>query len=202
MMDPILEAFAAEVAKVKLAAPRVPYVSNLTGTWIEDGQATDPAYWVRHLRETVRFADGAAELLQDRSRVLLEVGPGRTLASLVRAAAPERTVLTSLRHPQDGDGESAETPWAQALGRLWLAGVPVDWAGFHAHESRRRVALPTYPFERERYWLEPARFAAAPAGNIGATTVADTATLPSAGEQPPARPRPAGGGDRLRRALG
>jgi amino acid adenylation domain-containing protein len=182
MMDPILEAFAAEVAKVKLAAPRVPYVSNLTGTWIEAAQATDPAYWVRHLRETVRFADGAAELLQDRSRVLLEVGPGRTLASLVRPVAPERTVLTTLRHPHDGAGDPSETPLAQALGRLWLAGVPVDWTGFHAHEARRRAALPTYPFERERYWLEPAQFASAP----GASAIpADTAAVPGLAEPQP-----------------
>src|SRR4030095_5126774 len=77
MMDPILEEFAREVGKVRLSAPRIPYLSNLTGTWIEPAQATDPAYWVRHLRETVRFAHGAAEVLRDRSRVLLEVGAGR-----------------------------------------------------------------------------------------------------------------------------
>jgi len=154
MMDPILEAFGQEVAKVRLSAPRTPYVSNLTGTGITAAQATDPAYWVRHLRETVRFADGAAELLQDRSRVLLEVGPGRTLTSFVRAASPERTALTTLRHPTDSEGGE---PLAHALGRLWLAGVRVDWPGFYAHQHRRRVLLPTYPFERQRYWLEPAR---------------------------------------------
>ncbi|HEX3556708.1 MAG TPA: amino acid adenylation domain-containing protein [Thermoanaerobaculia bacterium] len=160
MMDPILEAFGREVAKVRLAPPRIPYVSNLTGTWIEAAQATDPAWWVRQLRETVRFAGGAAELLQDRSRVLLEVGPGRTLASLVRSASPERTVVTTMRHPQDGDsggGGGAGEPLANALGRLWLAGAHVDWEGFHPHEQRHRVPLPTYPFERQRFWLEPAR---------------------------------------------
>src|SRR5262249_54216893 len=114
MMDPILEAFGREVAKVRLSPPRAPWISNLTGTWIEAAQATDPAYWVRQLRATVRFADGVGALLQDRSRVLLEVGPGRTLASLVRAVAPERTVVISMRHPQDGDG--AGEPLAQALG--------------------------------------------------------------------------------------
>ncbi|HEY9420051.1 MAG TPA: type I polyketide synthase, partial [Thermoanaerobaculia bacterium] len=102
MMDPILEEFAREVGKVRLSEPKTPYLSNLTGAWIEPSQATDPAYWVRHLRETVRFADGAAELLRDRSRVLVEVGPGRTLASLIRSSAPDRTVVTSMRHPQDG----------------------------------------------------------------------------------------------------
>ncbi|HYX23367.1 MAG TPA: amino acid adenylation domain-containing protein, partial [Thermoanaerobaculia bacterium] len=184
MMEPILEAFAREVAKVRLAAPRVPYVANLTGTWIEAAQATDPAWWVRQLRETVRFADGAAELLQDRSRVLLEVGPGRTLASLVRAAAPERAVVTTMRHPQDGDSDGGGgEPLANALGRLWLAGARVDWEGVHAHERRRRVPLPTYPFERQRFWLEPAPrlrvAAAAPAAAASPETVAAPAAAPS-----------------------
>jgi amino acid adenylation domain-containing protein len=152
MMDPVLEAFAREVGKARLSPPRIPYISNLTGAWIEPAQAADPAYWVRHLRETVRFADGAAELLRDRSRLLLEVGPGRTLASLVRAAAPDRTVVTSMRHSQDAGGE----PLPGALARLWLAGARIDWASFHAHETRRRIQLPTYPFERQRYWLDPA----------------------------------------------
>src|SRR4029453_18689499 len=146
-----------EVGKVRLSAPRIPYLSNLTGTWIEPAQATDPAYWVRHLRETVRFADGAGGFLRDRSRVLLEVGPGRMLASLVRSVAPDRTVVTTLRHPQDAGGD----PLPSAVARLWPAGVRLDWTGFHTHERRCRVPLPTYPFERQRFWLEPSplRFA-------------------------------------------
>ncbi|HSS47481.1 MAG TPA: AMP-binding protein, partial [Thermoanaerobaculia bacterium] len=185
MMDPILEAFGQEVAKVRLSAPRIPYVSNLTGTGITAAQATDPAYWVRHLRETVRFADGAAELLQDRSRVLLEVGPGRTLASFVRAASPERTALTTLRHPTDAEGGE---PLAHALGRLWLAGVRVDWPGFYVRQRRRRVLLPTYPFERQRYWLEPARRPAAGRTEAMAATatIADIADI--ADVTVPARP--------------
>ncbi|HKI03851.1 MAG TPA: beta-ketoacyl synthase N-terminal-like domain-containing protein, partial [Thermoanaerobaculia bacterium] len=181
MMDPILEAFGREVGKVRLSAPCIPWVSNLTGTWIEDGQATDPGYWVRHLRETVRFADGAAELLQDRSRVLLEVGPGRTLASLIRGSAPDRQVVTSMRHAQEAEGE----PLADALGRLWLAGVGIDWAGFHTHERRRRVELPTYPFERQRFWLEPVRLTVA-----GGAKRTETAAGPAAEAAPaPAKPR-------------
>ncbi len=184
MMDPILEAFGQEVAKVRLAPPRIPYVSNLTGTWVEAAQATDPAWWVRQLRETVRFADGAAALLQDRSRVLLEVGPGRTLASLVRSAAPERAVVTSMRHPQDGDGGTGGggEPLANALGRLWLAGARVDWEGFHVHERRHRVPLPTYPFERQRFWLEPARLRVAAAPT--AVAPAETAAAPAAVAEP------------------
>ncbi len=158
MMEPVLEPFMAAVGKVRLAAPRIPYLSNLTGGWIEPAQATDPRYWARHLRETVRFGDAVGELLGDRSRVLLEVGPGRSLGTLVRRhpeAAPERVVIASLSHPREA-AASADA-LGGALGRLWLAGVKIDWAGVHAHERRRRVRLPTYPFERQRYWLDPAR---------------------------------------------
>ncbi|HEX6903703.1 MAG TPA: amino acid adenylation domain-containing protein [Thermoanaerobaculia bacterium] len=194
MMDPVLDEFAREVGKARLSAPKIPYISNLTGSWIEASQATDPAYWVRHLRETVRFGDGAAELLRDRSRILLEVGPGRTLASLVRSAAADRTVATTMRHPQDaGDGDAL----ANGLARLWLAGARIDWAGFHAHERRRRVLLPTYPFERQRFWLEPAQARAQRAAAPVPVEAAASEAAAPAGEARPARqaaqghPRPA-----------
>ncbi|HEX4965433.1 MAG TPA: amino acid adenylation domain-containing protein [Thermoanaerobaculia bacterium] len=186
MMDPVLAAFAQEVAKVRLAPPRIPYVANLTGTWIEAAQATDPAYWVRQLRETVRFAGGAAELLQDRSRLLVEVGPGRTLASLIRSATPDRAVVTTMRHPQDAGAREEGEPLASALGRLWLAGARIDWNGVHAHEQRHRVPLPTYPFERQRFWLEPARWVtatpavAAPAEPLPAEAAPAVAPAPTA----------------------
>ena len=168
MMEPILEPFQAAVAKVRLAAPRIPYLSNLTGGWIEAAQATDPGYWARHLRETVCFGDAVGELLGDRSRVLLEVGPGRSLGTLVRRhpeAAPERVVIASLGHPREA-AASADA-LGSALGRLWLAGVKIDWAGVHAHERRRRVRLPTYPFERQRYWLDQVPRAMAPLATAG-----------------------------------
>jgi polyketide synthase PksJ len=170
LMEPAMEELAAAVSRVRLAPPRIPYLSNVTGTWIQPSEATDPAYWARHLRATVRFADGLGALLSRPGRVLLEVGPGRTLASLARRH-PERAaahaVLTSLRHPEEAgdDGERM----AAALGRLWAVGVPVDWTGFHAGESRRRVPLPTYPFERHRYWIEARTgTATAPAAGSGA----------------------------------
>ena len=205
MMDPILDEFAREVGKVHLSTPRIPYLSNLTGTWIEPAQATDPAYWVRHLRDTVRFADGTAELLRDRSRVLLEVGPGRSLASLIRSAAPDRTVVTTLRHPHEAGGD----PLPNAVARLWLAGVRIDWTGFHAHERRRRVPLPTYPFERQRFWLEPSPLrlarAAVPADEAAAAPAAEQATPALPVSQGHARPELAtpfvAPGDEVERAV-
>jgi amino acid adenylation domain-containing protein len=156
MIEPMLRPFAEAVAKVRLEPPRIPYVSNVTGTWIRPEEATDPAYWARHVRATVRFADGLGELLAEPRRILLEVGPGSTLASLARqhpARGEGHAVLSSLRHPKE---DEADLPFLlDALGRLWLAGGEVDWAGFYAGETRRRVPLPTYPFERQRYWVEP-----------------------------------------------
>ncbi|HEV2855695.1 MAG TPA: SDR family NAD(P)-dependent oxidoreductase [Thermoanaerobaculia bacterium] len=183
MMDPVLDRFTAEVSRVALRNPEIPFISNVTGTWITPEQATDPDYWARHLRQPVRFADGTAELLRDPRRVLLEVGPGRTLATLA-GRHPERTeqaVVASLGHPQDRLPDEAAV--LTALGRLWLAGLRLDWSGFHAGERRRRVPLPTYPFERQRYWIDAAAEAPstpAPAVEIGKRPdVADWFYLPS-----------------------
>jgi acyl transferase domain-containing protein len=158
MMEPILGPFMERVKRVNLRPPRIPYISNLTGTWITAEEATDPTYWANHLRQTVRLADGLRELLNDADRVLLEVGPGQTLSTLARRhpeKATEPMVLSSLRHRQERTSDVAFL--LKTLGRLWLAGVPVDGSGFYADEQRLRLPLPTYPFERERYWFEPRR---------------------------------------------
>jgi malonyl CoA-acyl carrier protein transacylase/NAD(P)-dependent dehydrogenase (short-subunit alcohol dehydrogenase family) len=153
MMTPALAPFAEAVKRARLSAPTIPYVSNVTGTWITEQEATDPSYWVRHLRQTVRFSSGLTRLLEDPDRVLLEVGPGRTLASLARQHQAGRTVVTSVRHPHDTPSDPETL--GGALGRLWVAGVPIDWAAVHDGRPRRRVPLPTYPFERRRFWADP-----------------------------------------------
>ena len=154
MMDPILEEFTQIVAAEPLNPPQIPYISNVTGTWITEQDATNPEYYARHLRYTVRFANGVQELLKDENRVFLEVGPGNTLVSLVRSL-PEsrgRVVVNSVRHPKEDTPDEAR--FAETLGRLWLSGVPVKWDAYFEGENRLRVPLPTYPFERQRYWLE------------------------------------------------
>jgi malonyl CoA-acyl carrier protein transacylase len=154
MMEPVLDRFTEIVARLPLQPPAIPYVSNLTGTWITADEATDPRYWTRHLRETVRFGDGIGSLLAGlpEGAVLLEVGPGQALGRLVRRQAPRHPVIASMPHPGSPSPEGATL--LQAAGRLWLAGAAIDWAGFHAGERRRRVPLPTYPFQRRRYWIE------------------------------------------------
>jgi acyl transferase domain-containing protein len=157
MMDPILPLFAAEVARTRLATPRIPYLSNLTGTWTTDRQATDPAYWTQHLRQCVRFSDGIAELLKARDRVLLEVGPGDTLAALARRRpdkGPEHVIVSSMPSARDRQQADCRTTLA-ALGELWASAVEVNWSRFYEREERRRVPLPTYPFERQRFWIDP-----------------------------------------------
>jgi acyl transferase domain-containing protein len=160
MMDPILDPFAAAVAKVPLAAPQIPFLSSLTGTWITAEQAMDPGYWTRHLRCAVRFADGIRALLAEPDRLLLEVGPGNVLSTLARQCVPvgeRRVILASLPHPQEENPD--EEVVLRTLGRLWLAGAAIDWFGFSAGERRRRVPLPLYPFERKRFWLEAKKLA-------------------------------------------
>ncbi len=156
MMEPILGEFEAEFRNVKLSAPALPFVSNLSGNWITADEATDPAYWSRHLRQTVRFGDGVARLFAEQDSVLLEVGPGKTLMGIARwhpAKAAGQPVLTTLPHPEERGDDLAFI--LHTLGKLWVGGQRVDWDGFHAGARRRRVPLPTYPFERRRYWIEP-----------------------------------------------
>ena len=156
LLEPILGEFEAYLRSIRLAPPNVPIVSNLSGTWLTDAQATDPRYWVEHLRRTVRFADGVAELQRTPGRAFLEVGPGKTLASLVRRhpqTAPQQTVVSSMRHPKEQIADTAF--FLTVLGRLWAGGVPIDQARLWQGETRRRVTLPTYAFQRQRYWIEP-----------------------------------------------
>lgn len=159
MMESVLAPFAERLKRIPLKAPTIPFVSNLTGTWITAEQAVDPAYWSRHLRETVRFADGLRTLATDAETVLLEAGPGQILAAFARHT--RRTVISSLPHPKDPG--SAAQHLMGALGRLWIAGMTVDWRAVHANERRHRVELPPYPFERKRHWVEETPAALLPA---------------------------------------
>lgn len=152
LMDPMLDDFRKCVERVQLRPPRIPFIANPTGTWITPSEATAPDYWVRHLRDTVRFADGINKLLENSSRLFLEVGPGSTLSSLVstwRTKQPLRAVasLPKAKNDSRGDFECL----MGAVGQLWTAGAGVDWNAFHQGELLGRVPLPSYPFERQRY---------------------------------------------------
>ncbi len=155
MMESIVEPFTARMRQTPLNAPQIPYLSNVTGAWISAEQATDPHYWAQHLRQTVHFAEGLEQLFLDHQQILLEVGPGRTLSSLARqhqAKKPEQWVLTSLPHPQENQPDQAFL--LTTLGRLWLAGLVIDHKAFYSGRKLHRIELPTYPFERQRYWID------------------------------------------------
>jgi acyl transferase domain-containing protein/acyl carrier protein len=155
MMDAILAEFTGIVQGITLHKPEVPYVSNVSGKWITEKEATDPTYYARHLRSTVRFADNVHVLLQESQTILLEIGPGTTLSTLARRHPSNtlgRVILASMRHPQEEISD--QTCIMNCLGRLWLSGAQPDWPKYYSHERRLRLSLPTYPFERQRFWLE------------------------------------------------
>jgi acyl transferase domain-containing protein len=155
MMEAILARFVERVAQVELHPPTLKYLSNVTGTWIKPEQATDPAYWGAHLRRTVRFAECAATLTADADLVLLEVGPGDALLSLVRGknSAADKSMAASMRHALAAEND--RDFWLNAAGRLWLWNAPLEWTGLHAGQRRLKLSLPVYPFQRQRYYVEP-----------------------------------------------
>jgi acyl transferase domain-containing protein len=159
MLDPILEKFKAHVSCVKLNPPLIPFISNCSGSWITTEQALSPDYWTQHLRRTIRFADGVRELLKEPDRIFLEVGPGQTLSGFLHQhpdRADHQVAISSLRHPFNQQPDEAFL--LNSLGQLWAAGARIDWGGYHAGEGRRRVPLPTYPFQRQSYWIDSTHF--------------------------------------------
>ncbi|MFC7548704.1 type I polyketide synthase [Plantactinospora sp. GCM10030261] len=156
MLDPLLDEFAAHLATVTLRPPQARVGSNVTGAWLTAAEATDPAYWVRHLRATVRFGDNLRTAATLSDAAFLEVGPGHALGTMAlamsRAAGVETTTSIVASLPAASGADENETLLG-ALARLWLAGTEIDWTAFSAGERRRRVSLPTYPFERRRYSL-------------------------------------------------
>ncbi|NEQ48307.1 MAG: SDR family NAD(P)-dependent oxidoreductase [Leptolyngbya sp. SIOISBB] len=172
MMTPILTEFAAQVRQAQPQGPRFSFISNVTGTWITATEATDPNYWATHLRQTVRFSTGITELLRDSDRLFLEVGPGQILTTLVRQHSSSAIALPSLRHPHSSESDGSVL--LNTVGQMWLAGVAIDWSGFSAHEQRQRLPLPTYPFQRQRYWIDP------PTGQTDSSVTLAQGRLPSA----------------------
>ena len=181
--------FAEEIAAVRFAQPRVPMPSNVTGTWMTAQEATDPARWSRQMRGTVRFADGVSALLEHPGRVLVEAGPGRALVGAARRSAawqPAHRAVQLVRHPSepidDHDG------FLLGLGRLWAAGVAVEWDFAAGPDAPRRVPLPGYPFERHRHWVasrHPQAGASAPAPSRTADSVDATAAADEGGAATP-----------------
>ena len=174
MLEPILGEFQAYLESIPLSPPRIPMLSNRSGDWLRDEEATDPKYWVAHLRHTVRFSDNLARILEDPQRLLLEVGPGKALTSLARqhpAAGQDHRFLASLRHR---DEQADDQLYAGAvLGNLWSHGVDLAWHEARGKGEYTRVSLPTYPFERRDYWIAPGEARETAASLEGPTRLED-----------------------------
>lgn len=157
MMEPALKPFIRAFEGVTLSPPKSRFISSLTGTWITDEQATSPEYWAQQLRNAVLFSKGLSTVLEEGDTLLLEVGPGTALTGAARRhSTPQRPLkIISTLSPAHRPEPALETMLA-ALGALWCAGVAPDWSGFYATETRQRLTLPTYPFDRVRHWIEPA----------------------------------------------
>jgi amino acid adenylation domain-containing protein len=172
MMDGILDPYREIVNKVTLHPPKVPIMSSHSGAWMTAEEATRREYWVRHARETIRFADAIHTLVSSKAGVMIEVGPGKGMSALVQgqvrrlqkqAAWRVTPSLTSVAGPEEGRN------FLEALAQVWAMGMDVDWNGLGRREGVRRIPLPTYPFQRQRYWL------AAPSGSSS-----DLPTVPNA----------------------
>lgn len=155
MMNPIIDTFENEVKNLSLNYPKTPIVSTVTGTWLTDAEAIDPKYWANHLRATVRFSDAIDTVQELNDIVLLEVGPGRALTTLSLQKKKPTLVgaISCLEIPNDN--ESSYHTMLSALGNLWLKGIEPNWKAFYSHQTRQKLMLPTYAFNRKPCWVEP-----------------------------------------------
>ncbi len=156
MIEPILKEFELLLNDIKFSAPQIPIISNVTGKFADDQEIQSPAYWLKHLRQTVRFSEGIETLLKLDHRLFLEVGPGQTLSTFARqhpARNTDQIILASLRHPKEIKHDYAFI--LKTIGQLWLSNVKINWEVIHQNQPTRKTALPTYPFDRNRYWINP-----------------------------------------------
>lgn len=181
MMNDVLEPFHKELSAIKLNPPQIPFISNLTGNWIKDAEAVNPEYWVKHLRQTVRFSDGVRRLAQNERLIFIEAGP-RSLSILAQMQTSAQTIAAL---PATGENVSSLRTVIELVGNLWTAGYEVDWRKFNAPAPRgRRVPLPTYPFRREYFWVNPT--GAGGRKNVEAAAKPENPAKPMLTDAPPA----------------
>jgi len=154
MMAPILEEFKNKINKMTLKPPGIPYISNVTGQWINVKEAADPGYWVTHLRNTVRFAEGMKELLKIPGAIFLEIGPGHDISTLTQRYLhdPQQRIVNTIKPKERNIPDVSYL--LNKIGRLWLYGIKINWQNHYHGRERQRIPLPTYPFEGQRYWIE------------------------------------------------
>lgn len=185
LMNPILDEFEEAAKQIEFAAPRLPLISNLTGRRMEAGFIPGARYWRSHLRDAVRFGDGVQALAEEGCQVFIELGPQPVLVSMGKRCLPGETHLWL---PSLKKGSADSRVILQSLGALYVRGVEVDWNGFDRQRRRIRMALPSYPFERKRYWVETSAPHAADvtlAQDASAASInVDTENSPSVKQEP------------------
>ena len=176
MMNPILDAFKAKVKAISLNTPQIPYVSNVTGEWIQAEQAISPDYWVNHLRGAVLFSKGIETLVNNSTNVFLEVGPGQALLGMVNEhdIGDLCRAIPTIRHRENNCNDSEFL--ARSIGRIWLSGVKINWDKFHNNSPRRRVHLPSYPLQPERYWIDAQKQVADVDSTLSSSIICSTDT--------------------------
>ncbi|MCP4149093.1 MAG: SDR family NAD(P)-dependent oxidoreductase, partial [bacterium] len=157
LIDPVLETFRQRLSTITFNKPKIPYISGVTGTWITVEEATDPAYWTRHLREPVRFADALNTLFETPDSIFMQVGPGKGLTNFVNyykdmGEQPNALTVNMVRHHKDPMPDDCYL--LNQVGRLWSYGKTIDRDGFYGDEERNRCRLPGYPFESQPYWID------------------------------------------------
>ena len=186
LMDGVMAPLTLAARRVRIGKPAIPYISNVTGTWISESDLADRQYWARQVREPVRFAAGVDALLAFGARVFLEVGPGQVLSTMVRhglaatgaEAAAASDAVPSLPYTPRDAAEMEQI--ASAVARLWLNGAGPAWNDYYARESRQTIQVPPYPFERTRYWVSPRQPAAgAAARKLGRAPLDEWFHVPS-----------------------
>ncbi|HEU0067758.1 MAG TPA: type I polyketide synthase, partial [Nitrospiraceae bacterium] len=165
LIEPMLADFAEVAKSLEYQEPKIPILSNLTGEILSPEQAQDPAYWVSHVRGAVRFADGISTLDKQGVTTYLELGPEAVLTAMTASCLPEGSEATLIPTLRKGRGEGQAL--SAALAQAHASGAKLDWAGLYP--GARRVPLPTYPFQRERFWLS----AGPGAGDLGAAGLGD-----------------------------
>jgi len=156
MMDPIVNRFAELAGSVRAEKPAIPWISTFTGTYMDPQSAPEGSYWAGQLRHTVRFGQAVETAIRSGATTFLEVGPGQALTQLVLQQPSKPSGFAALTSLGAYDAKVGETEAIlTSLGRLWQSGIEADWSGFHSNEKRRRLSLPTYPFERKSYWIAP-----------------------------------------------
>ncbi|MCP4156300.1 MAG: SDR family oxidoreductase, partial [bacterium] len=161
MMEPILDHLRQKISQFETGKPKIPYISNVTGDWSKQEETANPAHWAKHLRQTVRFAEGMTKLTALSNALFIVLGPGRDLAALVMrhieaanakaGGTGSRKMLNLLRHKEQKISDYYYM--LNKIGQLWLYGKEPRWKAIHKGEERRRIPLPTYPFEKQRYWM-------------------------------------------------